>query len=247
MQLTTAAARDAFVRSVSAIIDRYGLDGLDIDFEGHSLYLDRGDADFRNPTTPVVVNLVSALEELTARYGDGFVLTMAPETFFVQVGHQFYGGTSSGDNRTGAYLPVIHALRDELTVLHVQDYNSGPVMGLDGQYHSMGGADFHIAMTDMLKAGFPVANTGRTFPGLRPEQIAFGVPAAVSAGNGHTPPAQVQQALTCLVKGQQCGSYELRGGPSPALRGLMTWSINWDRYYGWEFMNAHEPFLDSLP
>jgi chitinase len=33
----------------------------------------------------------------------------------------------------------------------------------------------------------------------------------------------------------------------PALRGLMTWSINWDRYYGWEFMNNHEPYLNSLP
>jgi chitinase len=26
----------------------------------------------------------------------------------------------------------------------------------------------------------------------------------------------------------------------------MTWSINWDRYYGWEFRNAHEPFLNAL-
>jgi chitinase len=247
VRLTTTAARDAFVRSVSAIIDRYGLDGLDIDFEGHSLSLDPGDVDFRSPTTPVIVNLISALRTLTARYGDGFVLTMAPETFFVQVGHQFYGGAGVGDNRTGAYLPVIHALRNALTVLHVQDYNSGPVMGLDGQYHTMGGADFHIAMTDMLTAGFPVANTGHTFSGLRPEQIAIGLPAAVSAGNGHTPPAQVQVAVNCLVKGQQCGSYTLRGGTSPALRGLMTWSINWDRFFNWEFMNSHEPFLNALP
>ncbi|MCP9949850.1 chitinase [Actinomadura madurae] len=247
VQLTTTAARDAFVRSVSEIIDRYGLDGLDIDFEGHSLYLDPGDTDFRNPTTPVIVNLISALKSLKAKYGSGFVLTMAPETFFVQVGHQFYGGAGAGDNRTGAYLPVIDALRDDLTVLHVQDYNSGPVMGLDGQYHTMGGADFHIAMTDMVKAGFPVANTGHTFPGLRPEQIGIGLPAAVSAGNGHTPPAQVQQAVICLVKGQDCGSYSLRGGTSPALRGLMAWSVNWDGYYGWEFMNSHEPFLNGLP
>lgn len=34
VQLTTAAARDTFVSSVSKIIDTYGLDGLDIDFEG---------------------------------------------------------------------------------------------------------------------------------------------------------------------------------------------------------------------
>jgi chitinase len=247
VQLTSTAARDRFVQSVSAIIDRYGLDGLDIDFEGHSLYLNAGDTDFRNPTTPVIVHLIQALRSLKSRYGSDFVLTMAPETFFVQVGYQFYGGAGGGDNRTGSYLPVIHALRDALTVLHVQDYNSGPVMGLDNQYHNMGGADFHIAMTDMVKAGFPVANTGQTFPGLRADQIAFGVPAAVSAGNGYTAPVVVQQALNCLARNQNCGGYTLRGGASPAIRGLMTWSINWDRYYGWEFQNSHRPFLNGLP
>ncbi|GAA2353760.1 hypothetical protein Cme02nite_46270 [Catellatospora methionotrophica] len=248
VQLTSTAARDTFVSSVSAIIDKYGLNGLDIDFEGHSLYLNAGDGDIRNPTTPVVVNLISALRTLKARYGSGFVLTMAPETFFVQLGYQFYGGTCSGcDNRAGSYLPVIYALRNDITVLHVQDYNSGPIMGLDNQYHNMGAADFHIAMTDMLAAGFPVANTGVTFPALREDQIAFGVPAAVSAGGGYTTPAQVQQAVNCLVKNQNCGGYTLRGGTSPDFRGLMTWSINWDRYYNWEFSNSHEPFLNSLP
>jgi chitinase len=247
VQLTTTAARDAFVSSVSAIIDKYGLDGLDVDFEGHSLYLNSGDTDFANPTTPVIVNLISALKTLKARYGSKFVLTMAPETFFVQVGYKFYGGAGGGDNRTGAYLPVIHALRDALTVLHVQDYNSGPVTGLDEQWHNVGNADFHIAMTDMVKAGFTVAGTGHRFPGLRADQISFGLPAATSAGNGYTSPAQVQQALNCLAKGQDCGGYTLRGGTSPAIRGLMTWSINWDRYFNWEFMNSHEPFLNALP
>ena len=69
VQLTTTAARDTFVCSVGAIIDQWGLNGLDIDFEGHSLYLNAGDTDFRNPTTPVVVNLISALKSLKARYG----------------------------------------------------------------------------------------------------------------------------------------------------------------------------------
>ncbi len=248
VQLTTTAARDKFVSSVAAIIDRYGLNGLDIDFEGHSLYFNSGDSDFRNPTTPVIVNLISALRSLKTRYGSGFVLTMAPETFFVQLGYQFYGGTCAGcDNRAGSYLPVIYAMRNDITVLHVQDYNSGPIMGLDNVYHTMGGADFHIAMTDMLKAGFPVANTGITFPPLREDQIAFGAPAAVSAGNGHVGPAGIQQAINCLARGTNCGGYTLRGGASPNFRGLMTWSINWDRYYNWEFMNAHEPFLNALP
>jgi chitinase len=122
-------------------------------------------------------------------------------------------------------------------------------MGLDDQFHFMGGADFHIAMTDMLLAGFPVANTGRVFPPVRDDQIAVGLPAAPLAGNGYTSPAQVHQALDCLVQGQTsaCGGYTPRGDPAPSLRGLMTWSVNWDRFNGYEFMNSHEPYLDALP
>ncbi|MFE9927733.1 chitinase [Streptomyces sp. NPDC005533] len=245
VQLATTAARDTFVSSVSKIIDEYGLDGLDIDFEGHSLSLATGDTDFRAPTTPVVVNLISALKTLKAKYGQGFVLTMAPETFFVQLGYQYYGSGPWGgqDPRAGAYLPVIHALRDDLTLLHVQDYNSGPIMGLDNQYHSMGGADFHIAMTDMLLTGFPVAgNTARVFPPLRPDQVAIGLPATTNAGNGHTPPAEVTKALDCLTKKTNCGSYPTHG-TWPALRGLMTWSINWDRFGGWEFSRTFDAYF----
>lgn len=245
VQLTTAAARDTFVASVSRIIDEYGLDGLDIDFEGHSLSLNTGDTDFKNPTTPVVVHLISALKTLKARYGDDFVLTMAPETFFVQLGYQFYGSGKWGgqDPRAGAYLPVIHALRDDLTLLHIQDYNSGPVMGLDNQYHSMGGADFHIAMTDMLLTGFPVAgDAGNVFPPLRPDQVAIGMPATVNAGNGHVSSAEVNKALDCLTRRVNCGPYATHG-TWPDLRGLMTWSINWDRFGGWEFQRNFDAYF----
>ncbi|SNY08393.1 Chitinase [Paractinoplanes atraurantiacus] len=248
VQLTTTAARDKFVSSVSAIIDRYGLDGVDVDFEGHSLSLNTGDTDFKNPTTPVIVNLISALKTLKARYGANFVLTMAPETFFVQLGYQYYGSGPWGgqDPRAGSYLPVIYALRNDLTVLHVQDYNSGSIMGLDNQYHSMGGADFHIAMTDMLLAGFPVAgNTANMFPALREDQVGFGAPASVNAGNGHVAPAAVQQAVGCLVKGTNCGSYTPRSGTNPNLRGLMTWSINWDKFAGWEFQNQNGAYFKN--
>ncbi|MEU7003161.1 glycoside hydrolase family 18 protein [Nonomuraea sp. NPDC046570] len=248
VQLTTTAARDKFVQSVGAIIDRYGLDGLDIDFEGHSLYLNQGDTNLAAPTTPVIVNLIAALKSLKARYGAKFVLTMAPETFFVQLGYQFYGPGASGaaDNRSASYLPVIHAMRDDLTLLHVQDYNSGPIMGLDNQYHTMGGHDFHVALTDMLLAGFPImGNANNRFPALRQDQVAIGLPAAPWAGNGFTTVAEVQKAFDCLAKGTNCGSYQPRG-VYPNLRGLMTWSINWDRYNSTEFSRNHRAYLDAL-
>ncbi|MEK9521129.1 chitinase [Streptomyces sp. adm13(2018)] len=244
VQLSTTAARDTFVSSVSKIIDEYGLDGLDIDFEGHSLSLQTGDTDFRNPTSPVIVNLIQAVKTLKAKYGQNFVLTMAPETFFVQLGYQYYGSGPWGgqDPRAGAYLPVIHALRDDLTLLHVQDYNSGSIMGLDNQYHSMGGADFHIAMTDMLLTGFPVAgNSDRFFPALRADQVAIGLPASTQAGNGHTSPAEVNKALDCLTKKTNCGTYQTHG-TWPALRGLMTWSINWDRFNQWQFSQNFDAY-----
>ncbi|GAA4706897.1 hypothetical protein GCM10023324_71340 [Streptomyces youssoufiensis] len=244
VRLESTGARDKFVSSVSAIIDRYGLDGLDIDFEGHSLSLNTGDTDFKNPKTPAIVNLISAVKTLKAKYGPDFTLTMAPETFFVQLGYQFYGSGPWGgqDPRAGAYLPVIHALRDDLTLLHVQDYNSGPIMGLDNQYHFMGGADFHIAMTDMLLTGFPVAgNKNNVFPALKPSQVAIGMPASTHAGNGHTAPGEVTKALNCLTKKTDCGSYQTHG-TWPALRGLMTWSINWDNFNHREFSKNFDAY-----
>ncbi|MFF7245272.1 fibronectin type III domain-containing protein [Embleya sp. NPDC008237] len=247
VQLSTTAARDKFVQSVGGIIDEYGLDGLDIDFEGHSLSLNTGDTDFKNPTTPVIVNLISAVKTLKAKYGSRFVLTMAPETFFVQMGYQYYGSGQWGgqDPRCGSYLPVIYALRDDLTLLHVQDYNSGSIMGLDNQYHSMGGADFHIAMTDMLLTGFPVAgNTNNVFPALRPDQVAIGMPASVQAGNGWVSTTEVNKALDCLTKGSNCGGYTPHG-VRPNLRGLMTWSINWDRFNNLEFSRNFDNYFGS--
>ncbi|MBP2475451.1 chitinase [Crossiella equi] len=244
VQLTTTAARDAFVSSVSAIIDKYGLNGLDIDFEGHSLYLDAGDTDFKAPKTSVVVNLISALKTLKAKYGSAFQLTMAPETFFVQLGYQHYGGTGGADNRAGSYLPVIHAMRNDLTLLHVQQYNSGPIMGLDNQYKIMPSVDFHVAMGDMVLGGFPVkGDVNNVFPGLRQDQVALGLPASINAGNGHTPVAAVHKVLDCLMKGTNCESYKPRA-TYPGLRGLMTWSINWDRFNNSEFSKSHRAYLD---
>ncbi|SET63058.1 fibronectin type III domain-containing protein [Stigmatella erecta] len=250
VRLETATARTNFVNSMGAIIEKYGFDGMDIDFEGHSLSLDAGDADFKNPRTPVVTNLISAIRALRDRFGAKFLLTMAPETFFVQLGYAFYGGSCiSCDNRAGAYLPVIYAVRDILSWLQVQDYNSGPIIGLDDQYHTMGNADFHVAMTDMLLAGFPVGkNPNNVFPALRPDQVAIGLPANNNAGGGYTAPAEVQKAVNALVKGIPVGSYTLRSNVAnnKGFRGLMSWSVNWDAFANYEFTNSHRPYLDSL-
>lgn len=140
IELSSEQARQNFVSTMKDIIDTYGFNGLDIDLEGSSLSLNGGDTDFRNPTTPKIVNLISSVRDILNSYGSDFMLTMAPETAYVQGGYVAYGGP------WGAYLPVIYALREQLDYLHVQHYNSGPMTGLDGKSYAQGTADFQVAM-----------------------------------------------------------------------------------------------------
>lgn len=248
VRLETTAARDKFVETVSAILDKFHLTGLDIDFEGQSISLDTGDTDFKNPTTPVIVNLISALKSLKAKYPN-FTLTMAPETFFVQLAVQFYGSGPFGgqDPRSGSFIPIIEAMRDDLTILHTQDYNSGPITGLDGTSYNMGGVDFHVAMTDILLEGFDIAGNSSLghFDALRPDQVGFGVPSNDQAGNGYVDVSVIQNAVSCITSGSNCGAYKPKN-TFPDFRGVMAWSINWDNYSNNTFSAGMGKFFDSL-
>ena len=241
--LSSTAARDKFVQTMKSIIDEYGFDGLDVDFEGSSLVMDSNDMDFANPTTPSIVNTISALRTLCDHYGPNFILTFAPETFFVQMGYYRYGG------RGGVYLPILHALRDKLTYLYVQQYNSGPIMGLDDVWYTMPAPDFHVAMADMVLNGIPL-NFGAngTFPPLPAEKVLIGLPSMVSAGNGFTPVNDVHKVLNYLIKGQSFGGSYTISNPAgyPNFGGLMTWSINWDALNNYEFSREHRQYFDSL-
>lgn len=247
VQLKTTAARDVFISSVTGIIDKYGLDGLDIDFEGHSLYFDAGDKDFKNPTTSVIVNLIYALKHITTKYGDDFVLTMAPETFFVQMGHTFYGGLNSlVDSRCGSYLPVIYAMRDQLDWLQVQYYNSGSINDNNGKAQNMGSAEFYASLAHMLLTGFNINNDPNNFfPALRPDQVVLGVPACNGAGNGWVAHAEVQKAFDALLKGGTVGGYTIKEG-FPELRGLMSWSVNWDSFTKFSWTTYFRNYIDKI-
>ncbi|WP_342571406.1 glycosyl hydrolase family 18 protein [Paenibacillus sp. FSL R5-0749] len=244
IELTDATKRQQFEDSLKSIISTYGFNGLDIDLEGSSLSLNAGDTDFRSPTTPKIINLIQGVKAVKSHFGANFILTAAPETAYVQGGYLSYGGP------WGAYLPVIHALRNDLTLLHVQHYNTGSMVGLDGRSYAQGTADFHVAMAEMLLQGFHVGDSsGPFFSALRPDQIAIGVPASQqAAGGGYTTPAELQKALNYLIKGVSYGgSYTLRQPAGYAgIKGIMTWSINWDAYTNNQFSSAHRPFLNGL-
>lgn len=244
IHLDNSQDAQSFSTTMTSIINEYGFDGLDIDLEGSSLSLAGGDTDFRNPVSPRVVYFIQGMDAVLANFGTDFILTAAPETAYVQGGYSTYGGIF------GAYLPVLYHYHNRLDLLHVQHYNTGCMLGLDDQCYSQGTADFHVAMGEMLMQGFPVAGNPTSFPAFRQDQIAIGLPASPSAaGGGYTATGTVIQALDYLIKGQSFGgNYTLinTAGYS-SFRGLMTWSINWDINYGYEFSNTYRAYLDGLP
>jgi len=56
----------------------------------------------------------------------------------------------------------------------------------------------------------------------------------------------VTNALDCLARGTNCGSFR-PPRTYPAIRGAMTWSINWDASNGNTFARTVRPFLNTLP
>lgn len=223
VSLPDTVKRNTFITSMWNIITTYGFEGVDIDLEGSSLFLTGGT--ISNPVDAKIVNLIYAVRKLMdmyrAQYGKRMILTMAPETAYVT------GGMSAFSGIWGAYLPVIHALRDSIEVLHMQLYNSGTMYGIDGQIYSQGTVDFIVSQTEAVIHGFNTA--GGYFAGLRQQQVAVGLPACPSAaGGGYVHPDSVKAAIQYLRGlGPKPARYT-RVNAYPGLRGMMDWSINWD-------------------
>jgi len=251
--LQTVAQKNIFVNGLKSIIDEYQFDGVDIDFEGGSMdFGAAGLTDFSYngiSAYPRLKNIVDAFKELKQFYGPGFILTSAPETFYVQVGYQSYGGTA------GSFLPVLHNLRNELDLLMVQLYNSGPVGGLDNQNYFSATPNFITSMTDMLMKGFNVGTTGFHFDALPPSKVIVGLPACQrAAGTGYLSPNEGIKALNYLRFGTDFSgrTYTMQsGGPYPDLRGVMTWSVNWDAATScasaYEFSNGYGSYFLASP
>ncbi len=168
-----------------------------------------------------VANLTTALQQLQQKVGSSFILTLAPQTLDVQPG--------------GAYLQLINNIKSIITVVHTQYYNSGSMNGCDGNVYSEGNEDFVTAQACIL------------LQTLRPDQVALGFPASPSAaGSGYVNPSVVNNALDCLARNTNCGAFKPTTTYA-AIRGAMTYSINWDAANGYNFANTVKPHLATLP
>jgi chitinase len=228
-----------YVSSVTSIVSEYGFDGIDIDFESPSLSIDPGDTNFTHPTTPSIVNLISALRQLHDHFGPSFMISLVPEGTQIPAGYPSYGG------QFGSYLAITYAIRDILSFIDVQSYNTPPLQALDGEIYQPGTVDYHAAMTELLLHGFNVGgNPKQFFPPMPPDKVAVGFL------TGDTTPTIVSQAMDYIITGKAPAgtSYKLRQPAGyPGMIGAMFWTIDADRRANYNFSNVVGPQLHSYP
>ncbi len=179
------------------------------------------DIDLENGVNPTY--MASALEQLSSDVGSSLIITLAPQTVDTQ---------STGDD----YFQLALDIKSILTMINTQYYNSGTMNGCDGNVYAEGTENFMTALACTELEG-----------GLSPSQVGLGLPASSSAaGSGYVAPSVVNDALDCLAARANCGSF-VPSATYPGIRGVMTWSINWDASNGYNFADTVAPYLATLP
>ena len=210
--INSEAAADKFASSLSAIIKEYGFEGVDIDLEGSAVsgtaYIARG------------------LRKVHDEFGDDFIITMAPETYYMH----------KAEDLTGSYYRLATDIKDILTICYPQFYNAGGDIGYNNFNARYPSQSFITSLATMY-----IEN------GLRPDQLAIGVPSMASAaGSGYISTDNLKAVVNSLVYKKS-----LDGFTPPreykTLRGVMTWSINWDATQKYSWAKSMSELMDSLP
>lgn len=206
-----------FSESLYQLIQELCVDGIDIDIEQGMPAL--GTPDVPEGTT---LGLITGLDCVLGALPPNFQLTFAPETANLVGGITQYGGA------WGNYLPLLLHFGDRVSRVHMQYYNSGPIIGLNHQTYEPGTVGFLVAMTDAIIEGFDIADTGVRFPGLPDWKVRIGLPATPqAAGNGYMAPELIHAAFQMLRTGNRPLG-QASACPYRHFGGLMTWSIQWD-------------------
>lgn len=172
---------------------------------------------------PAALRLV---KEHYQQQGKNFLITMAPEFPYLTEG--------------GKYVPYITGLEGYYDWINPQFYNQGG----DGIW--VEGVGWIAQNNDALKQEFiyyisdSLSNGTRGFHKIPHDKLVFGIPSNIDA------------AATGFVQDPQdlYDAFDQLKAQGQALRGVMTWSVNWDmgtdkygQVYGEKFVKDYGPFI----
>ncbi|KZV98222.1 hypothetical protein EXIGLDRAFT_746714 [Exidia glandulosa HHB12029] len=246
---TNDTTRETFVSRTFDLVNKYQFTGIDVLPNDKLPPLDTGDTDFSHPRTAVVLNFIAAFREIKAHFGPNFTLTFTtpPSTFQSLSSPSVY-------QSSGALLPVLHALRDDIVVIcqGLSTDEGNTVVDSNGVSVSSFTADYWVALARPLLQGFNVA--GNPFPAFAPEQVCLGWRTPGLSAKGPTATEReafdshlqiFQDGITCIMQDTACNTISPSGEPFPNLLGVAVFFINDDAFLGGSFARVFPPLLDN--
>ena len=230
--INSASEKATFISSMNKIFTDYSdkFDGIDIDLEAASIKKFAGTWTMTSPVAQQQY-LIDAIKQIISDYktrtGKRLLLTMAPETYYVQGG--LAPGQISGAGGAG-YLPIIEALKNDMDMLHCQLYNGSSNIAIDGKEYPEGNGDFLVSMTETVIKGFTVLNGKGVFSGLPASKVGIGLPSCTNVASGYVTPAVICQAMQYIrgVIPKPAGWKYTLTKTYPDMACLMTWDVNED-------------------
>ncbi|KAF0851453.1 MAG: chitinase [Spiroplasma poulsonii] len=207
-----------FTEEIMNLISMFGFDGIDIDLEQAAI------ADGENEY--IIPQVLMGLKDHYAKNNKEFLITMAPEFPYLRT-----------NSSQGKYLPYLKTIGDYLDFVSPQFYNQAgdgvnvpleeqEALGFNGWWLTQNDAKYKAEFLYLI-AKYIVQGEDNFYQ--IPADKLLGLPANNdAAANGQVKQHDIKKA-TDLLKEQNI-----------YLKGMMTWSVNWDAVTAWEFIKTYQ-------
>jgi chitinase len=246
----------AYVDSLGDLIGHYGFDGVDVDIE-QGLQAPSGKDLFGAGSPQVcerrftlasglasesgsVCAVAAVIRSLAAAYPN-LIISLAPQTLNIAANNHIGGDVLN-------YSALIANIRDVISWVGIQVYNSGGMFGPDGKIQPITAenqVNASVAMALNLLAGWNqnwpnfFLNNHRSI--LKPDQVVLGYPASNGTRSDGLPIGnivKVKQALRCLNQRIDCRDVVPGELSTGLIGGVFNWNVNFDRANDYAFAKS---------
>jgi chitinase len=246
----------AYVNSVVRLIQTYGFDGIDVDIEhgftpasGKDLAKAASVDVCKNSFTLVsglsreggsVCAMVAIIRGILQQHAE-LLITLAPQTLNIAANNRVAGQTLN-------YTSLVANLREHITWVGVQIYNSGGMYGPRGVLQAITAENqvnatvaMALNLLEPWNQHWPNYFLDNSASILNPDQVVLGFPASNGVRSDGRPAGdlnKIKRAIYCLNQGNYCDSLSAKQPLAGSIGGVFNWNVNFDRANGYAFARA---------